>query len=96
MVVTPTHVMYINRGNKEKWEWPFEILTNYGYDGNVFFLEAGQKCSSKEGLCTYTFMSEEAKELFDVVAKNSLSRKHQEALQPPNESPTDTPPPSFA
>lgn len=56
---TIAYYIYQQTKQGEEPHWNF---TNYGYDRNLLLLEAGQKCSSKEGLYTYMLMCEKTKD----------------------------------
>lgn len=52
-----------------RFQWPLVYLRRYGYERNVFSIDASSKCPGGEGI--FSFMSDRASELQDLVRTQS-------------------------
>ena len=74
IIITPTDIIISD--SKKEWQLPVKFLRRYGYEGNMFYFELCDKCISGGGL--YSFMSDEAKLMFDMIAKNWSHGHHEQ------------------
>eukprot|EP00128_Syssomonas_multiformis_P015541 Colp12_sorted_trinity150504_noHs@24775 len=51
--------------------FPLRYIRRYGYEKDIFSLEAGRRCATGEGI--YMFRTEHAAEVYDIVANNVRS-----------------------
>ena len=100
--VTPTQIIYTPDSEQDSYIWPLRYLVRYKCELNKFTIEAGGQCPLGAGI--YTFSTERAAELHQVVARNTnaevMSPRHSttSTTATPTTSAQTTshrPPPSF-
>ena len=69
--VTPTQIIYTPDNEQDSYIWPLRYLIRYYHDSNNFTIEAGSQCPLGAGL--YTFSTDQASELYRIVARNTTS-----------------------
>ena len=99
--VTPTQIIYTPDNEQDSYIWPLRYLIRYYHDSNNFTIEAGSQCPLGAGL--YTFSTDQASELYRIVARNTTSevmsprRSATTTATPTTDAQTTShrPPPSF-
>lgn len=66
--IAAKELIYTDNESHGDWVWPLIHIKTYGYDGIKFIIETGRQYPRGEGI--YTFFTEEAEQLFQMVNDN--------------------------